>query len=98
VQRSLIPRTATGQFLPSPEPSKRYWHQQAQAFKKDACEGVKPSGKPCRRRWPLHVHHIDKDVSHCWDANLKTLCPPCHEREHGKRTWSDNNRRVRVRR
>ena len=32
----------------------------------------------------MHVHHRDHDVTNNRASNLETLCPPCHNREHGR--------------
>jgi hypothetical protein len=89
------PRDAAGHFLPSPEPTKRWYHQQAQAFLKDRCQGIKPNGSPCRSRTRLQAHHVDLNVTHNTDDNVATLCDRCHIRAHGRRTWPQNNRRLR---
>lgn len=41
----------------------------------------------CNTEFPkeqLDVHHMDRDKTHNWDANLVTLCKSCHRAVHGK--------------
>lgn len=79
------------------ERGKRACHLEARKHLKRRCEGVRPSGRACTRISGLHVHHRDSNWRNNAEDNLQTLCRGCHVRAHGKKTWRDNNRRLKGR-